>query len=86
MNHTDKNFEQKLARLQEIVRRLENQELPLEEGLELFKEGSELVQNLREHLEQARHKVQIYSQGMLQDFAPENQDTEQGSFDNEKDA
>ena len=57
MNHTDKNFEQKLARLQEIVRRLENQELPLEEGLELFKEGSELVQNLREHLEQARQST-----------------------------
>ncbi|MFW6388771.1 MAG: exodeoxyribonuclease VII small subunit [Desulfohalobiaceae bacterium] len=70
MDQEETSFEEKLARLQEIVRKLENQDLPLEEGLALFKEGSELATSCRQNLEQARHKIQIYAQGMLQDLEP----------------
>lgn len=86
MSQDKASFEQKLARLQEIVRRLEDQELPLEEGLDLFKEGSELVQNCRKRLEQARHKIQIYSQGMLQDFSFEAEANDQKRAQDEADA
>ncbi|MFW6456186.1 MAG: exodeoxyribonuclease VII small subunit [Desulfohalobiaceae bacterium] len=71
LSQEETSFEQKLARLQEIVRRLESQDLPLEEGLELFKEGSELAKSCRSNLEQARHKIQVYAQGVLQDLDPE---------------
>jgi exodeoxyribonuclease VII small subunit len=77
MSQEETSFEQKLARLQEIVRKLENQDLPLEEGLALFKEGSELAQSCRQSLEQAKHKIQIYSQGMLQDLDPGTWNAEQ---------
>ena len=37
------SFEQAMARLEEIVRRLEQGDVPLEEALGLFEEGSRLV-------------------------------------------
>ncbi|MGM0423657.1 MAG: exodeoxyribonuclease VII small subunit [Thermodesulfobacteriota bacterium] len=86
MSQEETSFEQKLSRLQEIVRRLENQDLPLEEGLALFKEGSELAQTCRRNLEQARHKIQIYAQGMLQDLDPETWNAEQEDHGNESHA
>jgi exodeoxyribonuclease VII small subunit len=39
------NFEERVARMEEIVRNLETEELPLERALELFEEG---VAHLRE--------------------------------------
>lgn len=86
MDQEETSFEEKLARLQEIVRKLENQDLPLEEGLALFKEGSELAKSCRHNLEQARHKIQIYAQGMLQDLEPEAWKGEQEGPGNENHA
>lgn len=62
------SFEQQLARLQEIVAQLEDENLPLEQGVALFQEGTALAKSCREQIKDAKHKVQIYSQGLLQDL------------------
>lgn len=44
MQEQSKNFEQAVGRLEEIVKRMESGNLPLEEALNLFQEGAGLVQ------------------------------------------
>jgi exodeoxyribonuclease VII small subunit len=67
-NHETLSFEQQLARLQDIVTQLEDENLPLEQGVALFEEGTVLAKSCREQIKKAKHKVQIYSQGLLQDL------------------
>ena len=51
-------FEEKLAKLAEIVDKLEaGNELPLEDSLKLFEEGVSLVSSCREMLENAELRV-----------------------------
>lgn len=50
-------FAQQLERLEEIVRRLEGQELDLDEALKLFEEGIERLRQARERLGAAEAKV-----------------------------
>ncbi len=52
-------FEQNLDRLEGIVKRLEESELPLEEALKLFEEGTALSVGCRRQLEEAEHRVEI---------------------------
>src|SRR5207244_4914381 len=47
------NFAQQLERLEEIVRRLEGQELDLDQALQLFEEGVERLREARERLVEA---------------------------------
>jgi exodeoxyribonuclease VII small subunit len=51
------SFAQQLERLEEIVRRLEGQELDLDEALKLFEEGVERLRAARERLAGAEAKV-----------------------------
>ncbi len=51
-------FEEKLAKLSQIVERLEKgNDLPLEDSLKLFEEGVGLVRACRETLENAEQRV-----------------------------
>lgn len=51
-------FEEKLAKLSQIVERLEQgNDLPLEDSLKLFEEGIGLVRTCRETLENAEQRV-----------------------------
>ena len=52
-----RNFEESAARLEEVVRRLEQGDVPLEEALGLFEEGSKLVKKCSAQLEKAEQKV-----------------------------
>lgn len=52
-------FEEALKRLEEIVSRLETSEVPLEETLNLFQEGMELVNFCNQKLEEVKHKVEM---------------------------
>lgn len=52
-------FEQNLDRLEGIVKQLEQSELPLEEALKLFEEGTALSAGCRQQLEEAEHRVEI---------------------------
>ncbi len=50
-------FAQQLDRLEEIVRRLEAQDLDLDEALKLFEEGIDRLRQARERLGAAEAKV-----------------------------
>jgi exodeoxyribonuclease VII small subunit len=53
------DFEHSLARLEEIVRKLESANLSLDEAMKLFEEGVQLSRDCQQHLEQAEGKVEI---------------------------
>ena len=50
-------FEQAMARLEEIVKLLEQGEAPLEDALSLFEEGTKLLQKGAAQLDRAEQKV-----------------------------
>ncbi len=56
------SFEERLQRLQDIVSALENTELPLEQGIQLYKEGIFLSKTCREELEKAQHEITILTE------------------------
>jgi len=51
------SFEEALVRLDEIVRRLENGDLPLSDSLSLYEEGTSLIKTCTKMLDQAEQKV-----------------------------
>lgn len=50
-------FEENLTRLNDIVGQLENDKLPLEKALELYKEGTDLSVDCKKSLESAKLSV-----------------------------
>ena len=52
-----KSFETAMKRLEEIVRTMERGELPLEESLKLFEEGTALVRSCTKQLDEAEMKI-----------------------------
>ena len=54
------DFETRLKRLEEIVEKMENETLPLEESIALFEEGQKLIKNLAQDLEEAEKKIGQY--------------------------
>ena len=50
-------FEKSIARLDEIVKKLESGELSLDESLELFEEGSGLIKSCNKMLDEAEQKI-----------------------------
>ena len=50
-------FEENLTRLNDIVGQLENDKLPLEKALELYKEGIDLSLDCKKSLESAKLSV-----------------------------
>jgi exodeoxyribonuclease VII small subunit len=66
-------FEESIARLEQIVRGLEQGNVPLEESLKLFQEGTELVRSCGQLLDEAElqiKKVMTAADGspVLEDF------------------
>jgi exodeoxyribonuclease VII small subunit len=53
------DFEKTLARLEEVVRRLESPQLSLDEAMKLFEEGVELSRECQKQLEEAEGRVEI---------------------------
>lgn len=53
------DFERSLARLEEIVRRLENANLTLDDAMKLFEEGVELSRACQKQLEEAEGRVEV---------------------------
>lgn len=51
------NFEKSLARLQEIVDKIEKETLPLEESIKLYEEGKKLISVLEKTLKEAEAKI-----------------------------
>ena len=57
MNQQNASFEQNMARLEQIVRAMERGDVPLEESLKLFQEGTELVRSCNQLLDHAQLQV-----------------------------
>lgn len=60
----ERPFEDSMKRLEEIVAALEDPELSLEAGMALYKEGAECSRFCREKLENARHELELWQNGM----------------------
>ncbi len=52
-------FEKSLARLEEVVQRLESPQLSLDEAMKLFEEGMSLSRECQKQLEDAEGRVEI---------------------------
>ena len=57
MNETIKTFEDNMQRIEEIVRAMERGDVPLEESLKLFREGTGLVESCNKLLEDAELQI-----------------------------
>ena len=70
------SFEESMGRLEQIVRAMERGDVPLEESLKLFQEGTQLVQTCTKLLDDAQlqiKKVMTAADGspVLEDFEDE---------------
>ena len=53
------DFEKSLARLEEVVKRMEGPDLSLDEAMKLFEEGVTLSRDCQKQLEEAEGRVEI---------------------------
>lgn len=72
----EKSFETSLAELEQIVTKLEDGDLPLEESLELFEKGIKLSRECRDRLMKAERRIEILMKDAdgeigVADFDPE---------------
>ena len=65
-------YETALAELEQIVHRMEDDHLPLEESIAAYRRGSELLRHCQNLLKEAEQKVQILENGNLRDLDTEN--------------
>lgn len=64
-------FEQAVAELEGIVDAMETGKLPLQESLDAYKRGMELLQQCRGTLDAAERQIKILEGGELRDFDPQ---------------
>ena len=57
MNEKNATFEDNMQRLEQIVRAMERGDVPLEESLKLFREGTDLVRSCGKLLDEAELQV-----------------------------
>ena len=63
MKQESQTFEQSLTRLEQIVRQMERGDVPLEQALALFEEGTGLVSSCTKLLDEAELKVVQLTKG-----------------------
>ncbi len=63
-------LEQALKDLEQIVINLEKGDLPLADAIRQFERGVELTRRCQAVLKEAEQKVQVLSEGMLEDVDP----------------
>jgi len=61
MNQNNATFESNMQRLETIVRALERGDVPLDESLKLFQEGTELVKSCEKLLNEAQMQIKKVS-------------------------
>lgn len=61
MSGKSKTFEENMQRLEQIVRAMERGDVPLEESLKLFQEGTALVESCGKLLDEAELQVKKIS-------------------------
>lgn len=68
MSQKNPTFEENMQRLEQIVRAMERGEVPLEESLKLFQEGTELVRTCGKLLDEAQ--LQVKKIAVAEDGSP----------------
>ena len=63
MSKSNPTFEENMQRLEQIVRAMERGDVPLEESLNLFQEGTELVRTCGKLLDEAELQVKMITVG-----------------------
>ena len=63
MSQKNPTFEENMHRLEQIVRSMERGDVPLEESLKLFQEGTELVRSCGKLLDEAQLQVKKITTG-----------------------
>ncbi len=76
MNPTNKTFEENMQRLEQIVRAMEKGDVPLDESMKLFQEGTALVSACGKLLDEAQLQVNKIASGA--DGSPVEEDFEHG--------
>ena len=76
MSKKNMTFEESMQRLEQIVRAMERGDVPLDESLKLFQEGTELVRACGKLLDEAQLQVQKVIKSAdgtpaMEDFADE---------------
>ena len=74
MKKENMSFEERMQRLEQIIRAMERGEVPLEESLKLFQEGTQLVASCEKMLDNAQLQVKMVltapdGSPVLEDFA-----------------
>lgn len=74
-------FEQAFQKLETVVKRLENEELPLDESLQLFEEGIRLSRFCHQRLEEVEKKIELIladakGQPRTEPFEPDEPETD----------
>jgi exodeoxyribonuclease VII small subunit len=75
-------FEKAFRQLEEIVKRLESEELPLDESLRLFEQGISLSRFCHQRLEEVEKKIELIladakGQPRIEPFEPEEEPAEE---------
>ncbi|EGY52204.1 exodeoxyribonuclease VII small subunit [Neisseria shayeganii] len=63
-----KSFEDAMARLEALTQAMQNSEMPLEEALAAYQEGSELVKFCQSKLAEVEQKLQVLDAGELKEL------------------
>ena len=70
MSEEKKSFEAKLQDVQEIITRIEEGKLPLEDSVKQFEEGMKTLSALDEELKDMNRRLTVLQDGGKQDFVP----------------
>ena len=65
------SFEEQMTELEDIVRQLDSEDLPLEQAIDFYEQGVKLSMTLNQTLEEAQRKVEILTQKAGGDLEPE---------------
>ena len=57
------SFEENIAKLEEILAKLEDEKLPLDTSVKLYEEGMKLITSCNRELEDVERKIKILTQG-----------------------
>ena len=81
MARKSNEFEKSFQQLEAIVKRLESEELPLDEALQLFEEGISLSRFCNQKLEEVEKKIELIladakGQPRVEPFEPEEEEDE----------
>ncbi len=70
MSEAKKSFEERLQDVQEIIGRIEEGKLPLEDSVKQFEEGMKTLSALDEELKDMNRRLTVLQDGGEQDFVP----------------